>query len=1404
MGSTAQQLAAELLSKDDPTVVFDLIEELAVGSFGSVYKGTYKPTGEIVAVKVCQLEDEDSFTDLMFEISILRKCEHPNIVKFFGAYQKGDEIYIAMELAQGGAVNTLYEVLDEPLEEDVIAYILQESLKGLEYMHDKAIIHRDIKAANILLTSDGAVKLADFGVSAVMKSKDERRNTFVGTPYWMAPEIVNTKDFNVLYDRRVDIWALGITTFELAELNPPLSDIPPMKALFDIPRRASPKIQDPENWTEEFLDFVHSCVLKDTNARKDATEMLAHPFLRKACTAEKLVGLIEKVNRIAEEFQEGADDSDEDFLDGLDTARQSTPSSAGHSPVGTPSKLSMALARPPTDYGSDASSGDELAPPSARASHLSTGAGSNGTGEKISRAHKKPAAAGRGTIAYRPKTQKDAKGHAANQVHEKMLGQNLRKLRIQQKKQQKDVEEMQKVHATAMEKIAKKQQNLKQQLLKTNQTSEQNLLKKQKIDKDNKEKSQKDELRILNKGHVNELKLEQAEILKGQKAAANQHKAAEKTREKEEIRAEKQLLKTQQKTMGKKDLKELAARQKEHREFRKKESEMAFNTEQTINKESRECTILRRHLAMSSKAQLATQRDTHDFAMTQQRTVFQTQIEAQESQHKMEQEQMDSCQELELRQISQQCTLINSQLTQNQMLETDNLQRTVKLESKLDLQAHRQSLKKEQRALQKRMKEGSKTLKGSELKQFKTSLKEGFTHMQQASDLRFQHTTAKNKRHQELQLELHHTEVSQRLQLSQYTDRQNKEAEHFRARMDLRRQQLQYRHTLLEDQHALLKQGILKQHSECRETLGDLFDCRMKQLAGHHVTIQKTVDDGHQAQQQLIQAQVLMEQEEKTTLLAALDIKLKETTDKYDLLNTEEQELIGNDRALQLDTLAQNQEQELQNLSREFQEITSKFGSDRSEAMSSRFEAFTLHIDAQHAAFEVMLLEQNEKVTKVYTNAHRELEELTRAHHKAQLDGLRKSSASKDDMLETQMLARHTEELDELILNNNNEKGSLIDLYDERCMDAVRLVQAKVKDLEAEKAREWETEHVEQQKLKAKNSPTKAIGGHVAPLLGAELSHGSGAHKRSSSMSERVSPRGTADSRRPSTPQPAQRKASLASPAPYANGNLPPQQRCQAVTMGGSRSAAVMNAPSMMAARANTTPLTGGFIDGSDDDDYADDDDMDVLPDWAMSAPAKAAPTPRPPDGSQSARPAAPSQGNGRSPMMNGTPHHRPVGAAASPFAVALADNNLTIGGLRGGLRGRGAPRGSPSTRGSMSARPGGMSGPAHVDSPYQHSRGGGSMRGAPRGAPRGSMRGVPRGGAVGMGGLGRGGTPIQSGVPRHSASVGSIETPAPPAVGPPVNTGGGFSSEMVSYSSDESDESDDEGGLDADEFPPF
>ena len=275
--------AAERLPGNCPENL-ELLEKLGKGSYGSVFKARVKKTGEIVAAKRIQLprhNDEEGFKAVQREISTLQGCSHPNVVRYHASHKLGDHfLWIVMEYCAAGSVSDLIRVTDKPLAEDVIRFICFECLKGIQYLHNMSRIHRDIKCSNILLTEGGEVKLADFGVAAQLTTTMSKRNTFIGTPHWMAPEVIQESR----YDGKVDMWALGISAIEMAEKFPPRWFVHPMRVLFMISREPAPQIEEPENWSKGFQDFVKRCLLQEPRVRPRADQLLSsHTFFKGDC-----------------------------------------------------------------------------------------------------------------------------------------------------------------------------------------------------------------------------------------------------------------------------------------------------------------------------------------------------------------------------------------------------------------------------------------------------------------------------------------------------------------------------------------------------------------------------------------------------------------------------------------------------------------------------------------------------------------------------------------------------------------------------------------------------------------------------------------------------------------------------------------------------------------------------------------------------------------------------------------------------------------------------------------------------------------------------------------------------------------------------------------------------------------
>ncbi|XP_072329777.1 traf2 and NCK-interacting protein kinase-like isoform X15 [Scyliorhinus torazame] len=277
----------DLSALRDPAGIFELVELVGNGTYGQVYKGRHVKTGQLAAIKVMDVTGDEE-EEIKQEINMLKKySHHRNIATYYGAFIKknppgvDDQLWLVMEFCGAGSVTDLIKnTKGNTLKEDWIAYICREILRGLTHLHQHKVIHRDIKGQNVLLTENAEVKLVDFGVSAQLDRTVGRRNTFIGTPYWMAPEVIACDENpDATYDFKSDLWSLGITAMEMAEGAPPLCDMHPMRALFLIPRNPPPRLKS-KKWTKKFVSFIEGCLVKNHGQRPATDQLLKHPFIR--------------------------------------------------------------------------------------------------------------------------------------------------------------------------------------------------------------------------------------------------------------------------------------------------------------------------------------------------------------------------------------------------------------------------------------------------------------------------------------------------------------------------------------------------------------------------------------------------------------------------------------------------------------------------------------------------------------------------------------------------------------------------------------------------------------------------------------------------------------------------------------------------------------------------------------------------------------------------------------------------------------------------------------------------------------------------------------------------------------------------------------------------------------------
>ncbi|KAJ6542586.1 kinase-like domain-containing protein [Mycena capillaripes] len=282
------QKLRQVVSKDDPNKVYQKLKKIGQGSSASVYVAKVQATGKKVAIKEMDLSKQQRKELIVNEILVMKEAHHPNIVNFLESYLvKHHELWVVMEYMEGGALVDIIE--NNEIKEDQISNICLETCKGIAHLHGQNIIHRDIKSDNILLDLAGGVKITDFGFSAKLTDKKIKRATMIGTPYWMAPEVVKQKE----YGDKVDVWSLGIMVIEMIEKDPPYMDEEPLRAIYLIATQGTPTLKKPEALSTDLKAFLAICLSVDAGSRATANELLEHKFMKKACTAAGLVPLLQ-------------------------------------------------------------------------------------------------------------------------------------------------------------------------------------------------------------------------------------------------------------------------------------------------------------------------------------------------------------------------------------------------------------------------------------------------------------------------------------------------------------------------------------------------------------------------------------------------------------------------------------------------------------------------------------------------------------------------------------------------------------------------------------------------------------------------------------------------------------------------------------------------------------------------------------------------------------------------------------------------------------------------------------------------------------------------------------------------------------------------------------------------------
>jgi len=298
------QLSDLVNQVDNPNEIYEDHVKVGEGATGEVYLARDRRSKRRVALKKMQLT-KDNRKMLITEIEIMKSSKHPNLVEYIDCFNVTGYLWVAMEFMDGGCLTDILEEFDYlQMTSNQIALVCRETLLGLCYLHSYHRIHRDIKSDNLLLNTTGEIKLADFGYAAQLTEGKSKRQTIVGTPYWMAPELIRGHE----YTAKVDIWSLGIMIMEMAEGEPPYMEFPPLRALFLITTKGIPGLKEPNNWPADFKEFARLCLEIEPETRQDAKILLEHSFIKSSANPSEIGKLIAESKRIKKENSDLGDD----------------------------------------------------------------------------------------------------------------------------------------------------------------------------------------------------------------------------------------------------------------------------------------------------------------------------------------------------------------------------------------------------------------------------------------------------------------------------------------------------------------------------------------------------------------------------------------------------------------------------------------------------------------------------------------------------------------------------------------------------------------------------------------------------------------------------------------------------------------------------------------------------------------------------------------------------------------------------------------------------------------------------------------------------------------------------------------------------------------------------------------